>query len=108
MAAATLSDRYISDRFLPDKAVDLVDEAAARLKIELDSMPTEIDQIEREAMQLEMERQALVKEEDADSKARLEKITKDLADLKEKSGSMIAKWKVKKTFWTPSAGNRKK
>ena len=96
VAAATLSDRYISDRFLPDKAVDLVDEAAARLKIELDSMPTEIDQIEREAMQLEMERQALVKEEDADSKARLEKITKDLADLKEKSGSMIAKWKSEK------------
>ena len=74
----------------------LVDEAAARLKIELDSMPTEIDQIEREAMQLEMERQALAKEEDADSKARLEKITKDLADLKEKSGSMIAKWKSEK------------
>ena len=96
VAAATLSDRYISDRFLPDKAVALVDEAAARLKIELDSMPTEIDQIEREAMQLEMERQALAKEEDADSKARLEKITKDLADLKEKSGSMIAKWKSEK------------
>ena len=96
VAAATLSDRFISDRVLPDKSVDLVDEAAARLKIELDSMPTEIDQIEREAMQLEMERQALAKEEDADSKARLEKITKDLADLKEKSGSMIAKWKSEK------------
>lgn len=96
VAAATLSDRYISDRFLPDKAVDLVDEAAARLKIELDSMPTEIDQIEREAMQLEMERQALAKEEDADSKARLEKITRDLADLKEKSGAMIAQWKSEK------------
>ena len=96
VAAATLSDRYISDRFLPDKAVDLVDDAAARLKIELDSMPTEIDQIEREGMQLEMERQALAKEKDADSKARLEKITKDLADLKEKSGSMIAKWKSEK------------
>lgn len=96
VAAATLSDRYISDRFLPDKAVDLVDEAAARLKIELDSMPSEIDQIERETMQLEMERQALAKEEDADSKARLEKITKELADLKEKSGSMIAQWKSEK------------
>ena len=96
VAAATLSDRYISDRFLPDKAVDLVDEAAARLKIELDSMPTEIDQIEREAMQLEMERQALAKEVDADSKARLEKITRDLADLKEKSGAMIAQWKSEK------------
>ena len=96
VAAATLSDRYISDRFLPDKAADLVDEAAARLKIELDSMPSEIDQIERETMQLEMERQALAKEEDADSKARLEKITKELADLKEKSGSMIAQWKSEK------------
>ena len=102
VAAATLSDRYISDRFLPDKAVDLVDEAAARLKIELDSMPTEIDQIEREAMQLEMERQALAKEEDADSKARLEKITKDLADLKEKSGSMIDQMEKRKG----SAGRR--
>lgn len=96
VAAATLSDRYISDRFLPDKAVDLVDEAAARLKIELDSMPSDIDQIEREAMQLEMERQALEKEKDADSKSRLEKITKDLADLKEKSSSMIAQWKNEK------------
>ena len=76
--------------------MDLVDEAAARLKIELDSMPSEIDQIERETMQLEMERQALAKEEDADSKARLEKITKELADLKEKSGSMIAQWKSEK------------
>lgn len=98
VAAATLSDRYISDRFLPDKAVDLIDEAAARLKIELDSMPSEIDQIEREAMQLEMERQALEKEKDADSRARLEKITKELADLKEKSSSMIAKWKNEKTL----------
>ncbi len=96
VAAATLSDRYISDRFLPDKAVDLVDEAAARLKIELDSMPSEIDQIEREAMQLEMERQALAKEKDPDSKTRLDKITKELADLREKSSSMIAKWKNEK------------
>lgn len=96
VAAATLSDRYISDRFLPDKAVDLIDEAAARLKIELDSMPTEIDQIEREAMQLEMERQALAKEKDPDSISRLEKITLELADLKEKSSSMIAQWKNEK------------
>lgn len=98
VAAATLSDRYISDRFLPDKAVDLIDEAAARLKIELDSMPSEIDQIEREAMQLEMERQALAKEKDDDSKNRLDKITKELADLKEKSGSMIAQWKNEKSI----------
>lgn len=96
VAAATLSDRYISDRFLPDKAVDLIDEAAARLKIELDSMPSEIDQIEREAMQLEMERQALAKEKDDESRNRLEKITKDLADLREKSSAMIAQWKNEK------------
>lgn len=96
VAAATLSNRYITDRFLPDKAVDLVDEAAARLKIELDSMPSEIDELNRSAMQLEMERQALAKEKDDDSKQRLEKITKDLADTKEKVDSMIAQWKSEK------------
>jgi ATP-dependent Clp protease ATP-binding subunit ClpB len=83
VAAAVLSHRYISDRFLPDKAVDLVDEAASRLKIELDSMPTEIDVIEREIMQLEMERQALKKEKDRASKERLTKLEKELAGLKE-------------------------
>ena len=93
VAAATLSNRYITDRFLPDKAVDLVDEAAARLKIELDSMPAEIDELNRTAMQLEMERQALAKEKDNDSKQRLEKITRELADTKEKVDSMIAQWK---------------
>ena len=87
VAAAVLSHRYISDRFLPDKAVDLVDEAASRLKIELDSMPTEIDVIEREIMQLEMERQALKKEKDPASKERLTKLEKELAGLKEKSGA---------------------
>ncbi len=96
VAAATLSNRYISDRFLPDKAVDLVDEAAARLKIELDSMPAEIDELNRTAMQLEMERQALAKEKDADSKQRLEKITHELADTKEKVDAMIAQWKSEK------------
>jgi ATP-dependent Clp protease ATP-binding subunit ClpB len=96
VAAATLSNRYISDRFLPDKAVDLVDEAASRLKIELDSMPTEIDQIEREVMQLEMERQALRKEKDTASKDRLEKIEKDLANLQEKSGQLKAQWHSEK------------
>lgn len=96
VAAAVLSDRYISDRFLPDKAVDLVDEAAARLKIELDSMPSDIDALNRTAMQLEMERQALAKEKDDDSKARLEKITKELADTKEKADSMIAQWQSEK------------
>ena len=96
VAAATLSHRYISDRFLPDKAVDLVDEAASRLKIELDSMPTEIDVIEREIMQLEMERQALKKEKDAASKERTERIEKELADLREKSGQLKAQWQSEK------------
>ena len=96
VAAATLSNRYITDRFLPDKAVDLVDEAAARLKIELDSMPMEIDELNRTGMQLEMERQALSKEKDEDSRQRLEKITKELADTKEKVESMIARWKSEK------------
>ena len=93
VAAATLSNRYITDRFLPDKAVDLVDEAAARLKIELDSMPAEIDELNRAAMQLEMERQALSKEKDAESQRRLEKIAHELADAREKVDSMIAQWK---------------
>src|SRR6184192_142784 len=96
VAAATLSHRYISDRFLPDKAVDLVDEAASRLKIELDSMPTEIDVIEREIMQHEMERQALKKEKDPVSKERLKKLEKELAELKEKSGVLKAEWQKEK------------
>src|SRR5881398_872222 len=96
VAAAVLSHRYISDRFLPDKAVDLVDEAASRLKIELDSMPTEIDVIEREIMQREMERQALKKEKDPASKERLSKLEKELAELKEKSSAMKAEWQKEK------------
>ncbi len=92
IAAATLSNRYITDRFLPDKAIDLVDEAASRIKIELDSMPTEIDVIEREIMQHEMERQVLKKETDAASKSRLEKLEKEIADLKEKSSALKAQW----------------
>ena len=96
VAAAMLSHRYISDRFLPDKAVDLVDEAASRLKIELDSMPTEIDVIEREVMQREMERQALKKEKDAASKERLKKLEKELAELKEKSSALKAEWQKEK------------
>ncbi len=92
IAAATLSNRYITDRFLPDKAIDLVDEAASRIKIELDSMPTEIDVIERDIMQLEMERQALKKEKDAASKARLEKLEREIADQKEKSSALKAQW----------------
>ena len=97
VAAATLSHRYISDRFLPDKAVDLVDEAASRLKIELDSMPTEIDVVEREIMQFEMERQALKKEKDAASKDRLARIEKDLGELKSKSAAMKAQWQSEKS-----------
>ncbi|HEX8898636.1 MAG TPA: AAA family ATPase, partial [Chthoniobacterales bacterium] len=97
VAAAVLSHRYISDRFLPDKAVDLVDEAASRLKIELDSMPTEIDVIEREIMQHEMERQALKKEKDSASKERLKKLEKELAELKEKSSALKAEWQKEKS-----------
>jgi ATP-dependent Clp protease ATP-binding subunit ClpB len=91
-----LSHRYISDRFLPDKAIDLVDEAASRLKIELDSMPTEIDVIEREIMQHEMERQALKKEKDPASKERLKKLEKELAELREKSSALKAEWQKEK------------
>src|SRR5213082_2173263 len=96
VAAAVLSQRYISDRFLPDKAIDLVDEAASRLKIELDSMPTEIDVIEREIMQHEMERQALKKEKDPASKERLKNLEKELAELKEKSNALKAEWQKEK------------
>ncbi|HYY15001.1 MAG TPA: ATP-dependent chaperone ClpB [Chthoniobacterales bacterium] len=96
VAAAVLSHRYISDRFLPDKAIDLVDEAASRLKIELDSMPTEIDVIEREIMQHEMERQALKKEKDPASKERLKNLEKELAELKEKSSALKAEWQKEK------------
>jgi ATP-dependent Clp protease ATP-binding subunit ClpB len=96
VAAAVLSQRYITDRFLPDKAIDLVDEAASRLKIELDSMPTEIDVIEREIMQHEMERQALKKEKDPASKERLKKLERELAELKEKSSALKAEWQKEK------------
>jgi ATP-dependent Clp protease ATP-binding subunit ClpB len=96
VAAATLSYRYITDRFLPDKAVDLVDEAASHLKIELDSMPTEIDQIEREIMQREMERQALKNEKDEGSRRRLERLEKELSDLREQSAQLKAQWQNEK------------
>jgi ATP-dependent Clp protease ATP-binding subunit ClpB len=96
VAAATLSNRYISDRFLPDKAIDLIDEAASRLRIEIDSLPQEIDQLEREIIQLEIERQALEREEDQRSKDRLREIEHRIADLKEKSSGMKAKWQSEK------------
>jgi ATP-dependent Clp protease ATP-binding subunit ClpB len=96
VAAATLSNRYITDRFLPDKAIDLIDEAASRLRIEIDSLPQEIDQLEREIIQLEIERQALQREEDAKSKGRLKEIEQRIADLRETSSGMKAKWQSEK------------
>jgi ATP-dependent Clp protease ATP-binding subunit ClpB len=96
VAAATLSHRYISDRFLPDKAIDLIDEAAASLRIQIDSMPTEIDQLERRAMQLEIEKQALKKESDANSRERLAAIEKELAEIRERSNALKARWKQEK------------
>jgi ATP-dependent Clp protease ATP-binding subunit ClpB len=96
VAAATLSHRYISDRFLPDKAVDLVDEAASRLRMELDSMPTEIDQFERQIMQLEIERAALRKEKDEGSRERLKKLEEELGNLKEESAKLKAQWQNEK------------
>jgi ATP-dependent Clp protease ATP-binding subunit ClpB len=96
VAAATLSDRYITDRFLPDKAIDLVDEAASRLRMEIDSMPIEIDELERRRIQLEIEREALRKETDDASKARLEALEKELADLEEESGGLKQRWEAEK------------
>ncbi|MBN1473427.1 MAG: AAA family ATPase, partial [Syntrophaceae bacterium] len=96
ISAATLSNRYISDRFLPDKAVDLIDEAASRLRIELDSMPCEIDVIDRKIIQLEIEKQSLKKETDKSSKERREKIDKELADLKENLNQMKTHWSSEK------------
>ena len=93
VAAATLSHRYISDRFLPDKAIDLVDEAAASLRIQIDSMPTEIDQLERRATQLEIEKQALKKESDPNSRERLKAVEKELAGIREQASGLKARWK---------------
>ena len=96
VSAATLSHRYISDRFLPDKAIDLIDEAAASLRIQIDSLPTDIDQLERKATQLEIEKQALKKEDDANSRERLAIIEKELAEIREKSNTLKANWKKEK------------
>jgi len=96
VAAATLSHRYISDRFLPDKAIDLIDEAAASLRIQIDSMPTEIDQLERRATQLEIERQALKREDDANSRERLAVLEKELAHIREEANALKARWKQEK------------
>jgi ATP-dependent Clp protease ATP-binding subunit ClpB len=96
VGAAVLSHRYITDRFLPDKAIDLIDEAASKLRMEIDSMPTQLDEIERRSMQLEIERQALSKETDAASKERLERIEAELADLREQSTSLKSHWQLEK------------
>jgi ATP-dependent Clp protease ATP-binding subunit ClpB len=96
VAAATLSHRYISDRFLPDKAIDLIDEAAASLRIQIDSMPTEIDQLERKATQLEIEKQALKKEDDLNSRERLAAVERELAQIREQANALKARWKEEK------------
>ncbi len=96
VAAATLSHRYITDRFLPDKAIDLIDEAAAKLRIEIDSLPSELDEIERKIMQLEIEREALKKEKDPASAERLKKIEEELANLREQSDALKARWQQEK------------
>ena len=96
VAAATLSHRYITDRFLPDKAIDLIDEAASRLRMELDSMPTEIDQLERQIQQLEIEQSALKKEKDEASRERLKRLERELANLKERATQLKAQWQNEK------------
>jgi ATP-dependent Clp protease ATP-binding subunit ClpB len=103
VAAAVLSHRYITDRFLPDKAIDLVDEAASRLRMEIDSMPTELDEVRRRVMQLEIEREALRKETDAASRDRLERLEKELANLKEQETQLKAQWEQEKAEISGSA-----
>jgi ATP-dependent Clp protease ATP-binding subunit ClpB len=97
VAAATLSNRYITDRFLPDKAIDLVDEAASRVRVQIDSMPEELDQLERKRVQLEVEREALKKESDAASQERLERVEKEIAELSEACSATKARWENEKT-----------
>jgi ATP-dependent Clp protease ATP-binding subunit ClpB len=103
VAAATLSHRYIADRFLPDKAIDLVDEAAARLRMQIDSKPEELDNLDREIVRLKIEQEALKKESDAGSKERLKRLEKDLAGLQEKADALTAKWKAEKDKLTSAA-----
>ncbi len=100
VSAAVLANRYITDRFLPDKAIDLVDEAASRIRMEIDSMPVELDELERRILQLEIEREALRKETDEGSKARLEALERELADLKERSAGLKARWEQEKAALT--------
>ncbi len=108
VAAATLSQRYIADRFLPDKAIDLVDEAAARLRMQVDSKPEELDNLDREIVRLKIEQQALMKERDAASKDRLKRLEKDLAQLQEKADALTAKWKSEKDKLNSAADLQKK
>jgi len=108
IAAATLSDRYIADRFLPDKAIDLIDEAASKLRIEIDSMPVELDEVERKHKQLEIERQALRKEKDAASKKRLEEVEKEIADLSEQRKELRAHWELEKDIIAELRGLKEK
>ena len=97
VAAATLSNRYISDRFLPDKAIDLIDEAAAQLRLQIDSVPTEVDEVQRRILQLEIERQGLGRESDSASTRRLADIEEELADLNERRTAMRRRWENEKT-----------
>jgi len=97
VAAAVLSHRYISGRFMPDKAIDLVDEAASRLRMEIDSMPVELDELERRRIQLEIEREALRKEHDDASKARLDALERELAEIGEQAGALKQRWETEKT-----------
>jgi ATP-dependent Clp protease ATP-binding subunit ClpB len=106
VAAATLSTRYISDRFLPDKAIDLVDEAAAKLKMEVTSKPEELDEVDRKILQFEMERLSLQKESDPASKERLERLDKELADLKESRPPSTPAGRLRKTSWNSASNQR--
>src|SRR5919112_1874812 len=108
VAASTLSNRYITDRFLPDKAIDLVDEASSRLRMQVDSKPEELDNIDREIVRLKIEQEALKKETDAASRDRLERLTKELAELEEQSASITARWKAEKDKLGTAADLKKK
>jgi ATP-dependent Clp protease ATP-binding subunit ClpB len=106
IACAVLSNRYISDRFLPDKAIDLMDEAAAMIRTEIDSMPSELDEISRRIMQFEIERQALKKEDDRQTRERLDTLEKEIAELKDKANSMKAQWEMEKKIYEISRKNK--
>lgn len=108
VAAAQLSQRYITDRFLPDKAIDLVDEAASRLRMEVDSKPEELDALDRDILQKQIEAEALKKEDDAASKDRLEKLEKELGDLQQQSAEMTAQWQSERDKLESARGLKEK